>query len=187
MRPQGKRRDFCQLRRLGESEGGLCLHRDGAESGGIVNGQIREHLAIDLELCFQQPVDQTAVGQAVQACGCVDTRNPQRAELALFLAAVAIGVLARLDDCLLGGPIDLAAGVVIALRPCQEPSCDGGRPSLHVLLVPFNRPLFVMRQQLGYTPDITFVDEAGAAGTRVAFDLAVLVAEVMAAIGRVTA
>jgi hypothetical protein len=42
-----------------------------------------------------------------------------------------------------------------------------------------------MRKKLRYTPDITFVDEAGAAGTRVAFDLAILVTEVMATIGRV--
>src|SRR5579859_7158387 len=42
-----------------------------------------------------------------------------------------------------------------------------------------------MRQQLGYAPDITLVDEAGATGTRVAFDLAVLVAEIVATISRV--
>jgi hypothetical protein len=42
-----------------------------------------------------------------------------------------------------------------------------------------------MRKKLGYTPDITLVNEAAAAGTRVAFDFAVLVTEVVAAIGRV--
>jgi len=59
----------------------------------------------------------------MQACRGVDTRNPQRAELTLLRAAVAVSVLPGLDDCLLGGAIDLAAGVVVALRlACQASS-----------------------------------------------------------------
>ena len=33
----------------------------GAEGSSIVHGQIRKHLAIDLDFSFQQSVDQTAV------------------------------------------------------------------------------------------------------------------------------
>src|SRR5262249_23754046 len=112
----GQKRTFLAARPwLADAESGLCLCRDGAKGGGIMYGQIREHLAIDLDVGFEQSIDQAAVGQAVQACSSVDTGNPQRAEFALLLAAIAVRVLAGLDDCLLGGAIDLAAGVVIAL------------------------------------------------------------------------
>jgi hypothetical protein len=46
--------------------------------------------------------------------------DPQRAELALALTTVAVGVLAGLDDGLLGDAIDLAAGTVIALGLFQD-------------------------------------------------------------------
>jgi hypothetical protein len=41
----------------------------------------------------------------------------------------------------------------------------------------------VVRKELGYTADITLVNQAGTARTRVAFDLPVLVTEVMATFG----
>src|SRR5712671_3074688 len=120
----------------------------------------------------------------MQACRSVDTRNPQRAELTLLRAAVAICVLAGFDDCLLGGAIDLTAGVVVALRLAKNLLVTAtGRHSTFYSC--HDVPLLVIRQQRSYTPDITFVDEARAAGTRVAFDLAVLVTEVVATIGRV--
>src|SRR5262249_35114151 len=103
--------------RLGcDSEGSFRLGSDGAKGSGIVHSQVGQHLAIDLNLSLQQAIDQPAVGQSVQTrCG-VDTRDPERAELALLLAAIPVCVLTSLDDCLLGGAIDLAAGVVVALR-----------------------------------------------------------------------
>src|ERR1700730_6876449 len=120
----------------------------------------------------------------MQACRSIDTRNPQRAKLALLRAAVAVSVLAGLDDCLLGGAIDLAAGVVVALRLAKNflvttPGRHSTFYSCHDV------PLLVIRQQCSYTPEITFVDEARAAGTRMAFDLAVLVTEVVTALGLV--
>src|SRR6185312_15760187 len=54
--------------------------------------------------------------QAVRARRRVDARNPERTEFALLRAPIAVGVLARLDDSLLRCAIDLAPGVVIALR-----------------------------------------------------------------------
>src|ERR1700724_1473210 len=98
----------------------------------------------------------------MQACRSIDTRNPQRAKLALLRAAVAVCVLAGLDDCLLGGAIDLAAGVVVALRLAKNFLMTApGRHSTFNSCHDYS-PLFVMRKKLGYTPDITFVDEAGA-------------------------
>jgi hypothetical protein len=56
--------------------------------------------------------------------GGVDARNPERAELALLLAPVAVGVRQAALDVLLGGLVQLAARLEAAL---------GG---LHDLLLP---------------------------------------------------
>src|SRR6185437_15255782 len=100
----------------GDPERRFRLVRDGAECGGIVHREVRQHLAVDREACLLDTADETAVGQAVRARGRIDARNPERAELALLRSAVPICVLARLDDGLLGRAIDLAPGVVVALR-----------------------------------------------------------------------
>ncbi len=53
------------------------------------------------------------------SCG-IDTGDPQRAELTLALPAIAIRVLAGLDDRLLGSLVKLAARAVIALRFLED-------------------------------------------------------------------
>src|SRR5262249_32660996 len=52
--------------------------------------------------------------------GRVDARDPQRAELALFRAAVAVGVLTRLHHRLLGDAIDGVAPAPITLGLRQD-------------------------------------------------------------------
>ena len=56
-----------------------------------------------------QAIDHAAVRETVVTRGSVDTGNPQCAELALFLPAIAVGILSSLDDRLLGDAIDLAS------------------------------------------------------------------------------
>src|SRR5262249_19150246 len=126
-------------------EGCLRLLCDGAKRRRVVHGEIGEHLAIDFEAGLHQAVDQSAVGQAIDARGRVDARNPERAELALLRAPVAIRILAGLDDGLLGCAIDLAPGVVIALRLGQNflvtaPRLDATLHSCHVLTPYFDSP-----------------------------------------------
>ena len=84
--------------------------------------------------------------------------DPQRAELALVLPPVAVGVLAGLDDRLLGGAIDLAPGVVIALGLAKNllvtaPGRHATLDSCHV-----STRLTVMGQQLLETTDVGLVD-----------------------------
>src|ERR1700675_56625 len=81
-----------------------------------MHGEISQHLAVDGKARLVEPVDQRAIRHAAQTRCRVDARDPQCAELALLLAAAAIGVLAGLDDRLLGGAKHLAAGVEITLR-----------------------------------------------------------------------
>jgi hypothetical protein len=69
----------------------------------------------------------------VQACRCVDTRDPQGAELPLALAPVAVLVLAGLDDRLLGGLEKFAASAVVALGFREDflMACFGGNATLY--------------------------------------------------------
>jgi hypothetical protein len=78
-------------------------------------GDVREYLTVDFNTSLGQAVDDTAVAQPINTGSRVDTRDPQCAELTLFLPAIAISVLPGLDDRLFGGAIDFAAGVVVAL------------------------------------------------------------------------
>ena len=86
------------------------------KAAGIVHGEFGHDLAVDLDAGLQQAVDQPAVRQPVLAGRRIDARDPQRTELALLGATIAVGVLPRLDDRLLGGAEYLAAGVVVTLR-----------------------------------------------------------------------
>ena len=99
---------------------GLCLVCELIKSRHGVNRNVRQHLTVNFDASQVQAVDELAVGQFVHACCGIDTLNPQRAELALALATVAIGILTRLYYRLLGNSIDLAAGAIIALGLVQH-------------------------------------------------------------------
>ena len=66
---------------------------DCGESGGFVDGEFGEDFAVKLNAGGLQASNQPAVGGAVKACCCVDTRVPQDAEGAFAVAAVAVGKL----------------------------------------------------------------------------------------------
>src|SRR5690606_27059099 len=101
-------------------QGRFGLLNDGTESLLVVHGQVGQHFAVQADFSLAQTGDQTAVAQAVGAAGGVDTGNPQRAELALALAAVTVGILARLDDRLLGDPEHPRTGAVVAFGLLQN-------------------------------------------------------------------
>src|SRR5690606_6058564 len=71
------------------------------EACGIVDRDVGEDLAINLNAEVRQTVDKSAVSQAVLADGGVDALNPECAEVALAALAVAISVLLGLFDSLL--------------------------------------------------------------------------------------
>src|SRR5690606_34232918 len=104
-----------------------------------------------------EPVHEPAVGNTVYARRGVDARNPERAELALALPPVAIGVLPGLDDGLLRRAIDLAACAVVTLGLGQDlamprPRGDAAFDSCHV------RISLGVRQQLAHGVDVARVD-----------------------------
>lgn len=80
-----------------------------------MHGQLRQNLAIDLNRALVEPIDHPAVVQPMQACRRIDAGDPQRAEGALALPTVTVGILSSLDDRLFGDTIDPAAGAIVAL------------------------------------------------------------------------
>src|SRR6516162_86230 len=168
-----------------DAEGGLCLLRQSAERRRVVHRDVGKHLAVDLHASFIQSVDDAAVGKSVYPCGRVDARDPQRAEFALVLPPVAVRILPRLDDRLLRRTVDLAPGVVVALRLAKNflVTASGRHATLHSCHGAAR--LTLIGKKLLDAAHIGVVHETRAARARLAFDLAVLVAEIVAAIRRV--
>jgi hypothetical protein len=102
------------------AEGSLRLLRQRAERGDVVDGDVREHLAVERDAGLEQAVDETAVGQAELARARVDADDPQTAEIALLLLAADVGVLVRLGDGLLGDAENLATRVVVTLGLAED-------------------------------------------------------------------
>src|SRR5215472_16180428 len=167
------------------AEGGLCLLRQRTKGRRVVHRDVSEYLAVDLHAGLVQSVDDAAVREAIDTRRRVDARDPERAEFALVLPPVAIGVLPGLDDGLLRRAIDLAPGVVVALRLAKNllVTASGRHATLHSCHG--TARLTLVGKELLDAAHIGVVDETRAAGARLAFDLAVLVAEIVTAIGRV--
>src|SRR5699024_1931967 len=91
------------------------------ERRGVVDGELGEHAAIDLDAGQVQTLDEAVVGHAVGAGGSVDPLDPELTEVALALqaralAAVPAGLLEDLPTLLLGVDRPLHACHVILLR-----------------------------------------------------------------------
>jgi hypothetical protein len=67
-----------------------------------VDSEISKDATIESNLSSLETIDERAIGHAVCTRLRVNTRNPERAELTLALAAVTISVLSRFGDGLLG-------------------------------------------------------------------------------------
>src|SRR3974390_949062 len=76
----------------------LGLLGQALKSGGIVDGEIGEDLAVELDAGFLQAVDEAVVADAVQLGGGADADDPQGTVLALALFASGVSKLeAALD------------------------------------------------------------------------------------------
>ena len=76
------------LNRLGV----LHLLNNSLESCGIVEGEIGEHLTVHFYARLVDETHELGVRQILLAGGSVDTLNPQSAEIALLILAVAVSV-----------------------------------------------------------------------------------------------
>jgi len=75
-----------------------------------VDGEVGQHLAVDLDTGAGEPADKSAIGHAMLAAGRVDALDPERAEVTLALLAADIIMLQRFIDRGIGrGDVVLAA------------------------------------------------------------------------------
>src|SRR5690606_9145703 len=114
----GLRGCLCRIQRF------AGLFRDGGKRGWLLYREIRQHFAIDFDAGCSQTADKRAVGHVVLPCRSVDTNDPQPAELALLVLAIAIGVTPSAFDIFLGCLPQLAT------------STEGTLGRLHDLLLP---------------------------------------------------
>src|SRR6267142_2545918 len=106
--------------RLGWRRGGGFGGRDeGGECRGVFDRDVREDFAVERDAGDFQSVDQLAVGQAVVPSGCSEALNPKLAILALFDAAVALGVAIGAIGRFLRGLVKLALGEKKAFCPLE--------------------------------------------------------------------
>src|SRR5258707_7151657 len=101
-------------------EAGFYLARDFCESGLVHHRQIREHLAVDLDVGAFQAGHERDVVHSQLAHRSVYPGDPQRTELPLPLPAVAVGILPRLHDRLLGDPVDVSPAAAEPFRLLQD-------------------------------------------------------------------
>src|ERR1700674_1475100 len=84
------------------TEARFGLFDDAAEGRLVEHREIGEDLAVHVDPRFLQSRDELAVRHARFAGSGIDARDPERAKLALAVAAVAVGVLPRAHHRLLG-------------------------------------------------------------------------------------
>src|SRR5215204_2709411 len=85
-----------------------------SERLGVADGDVREDLAVELDAGLLQAVHELAVRHALLARRGVDANDPETAEVALLVPAVAVRVRVRLEQSLLGA---LVAGMRLPAEP----------------------------------------------------------------------
>src|SRR5579862_621719 len=115
-----------KLRRLSpRRRSRLRLVGHGRERLRVLDGELRQALAIESDARGFQTVDQLAVRQAVGAGRGVDADDPHAAEVALLAATARVGIRARLVDGLFRRLVQLALVEEKPLRALQQPPALG--------------------------------------------------------------
>src|SRR5262249_43831226 len=101
-------------------EASLGLARNLGECGLVDYREVGQDFAIELDRGLLEPAHEHRVAHPAFARGRVDARDPQRAELALAHAPVAVGVLAGLHHGLFGYTEDVLAAAAKPLGLIED-------------------------------------------------------------------
>src|SRR6185312_15706508 len=82
--------------------------------------EVGQDLPVDLDLGQAKTLDETVVGEAVGPGARVDARDPQLAEVALAVTAVAVRVLHRVQHLLLGLAVQARALTAVSAGGLQQ-------------------------------------------------------------------
>jgi hypothetical protein len=92
---------------------------EGTESRRIVDSDVGQHLAIQIDARALEAIDELAVRDFGRAAGCIDAHDPQRTEIPLLKPAPDVPIPQRLFDGLLCGAVQLRLGEKITLRAAK--------------------------------------------------------------------
>jgi hypothetical protein len=101
------------------SESRFRLRNDVGKRRLVMNRQISQNTAVQVDVGFFQAGNQLAVSQAFSPGLRIDADNPQRTEVALFRPAVAVSVLTGFDNSLLGNPEYARTRTIVAFSGFQ--------------------------------------------------------------------
>jgi hypothetical protein len=68
----------------------------------VPHGQVSKHFPVEVNVSFLHGSDEPAVADSIQPCGCIDTGDPQSAEIAFANTAIAGGVPHALEHGFVG-------------------------------------------------------------------------------------
>ncbi len=100
--------------------------QNGFESRRIVHGQISQNLAVDIHIACVDLAHELGIRHSMCACGCVNTLDPQSAEVTFLGFTVAVGVLQTFFDSVLGYCPNIFTGTEITLGKFKDlfPFCS---------------------------------------------------------------
>ena len=87
-----------------------------SKSGNVVDGDVGQNFAVHFDAGHLETVHQTAVRDTAGAGSRIDAGNPQGAEIALFGAAVSVGIVLGVMESFLSATYAAAAGATVAFN-----------------------------------------------------------------------
>ncbi len=93
---------------------------DGLERLGLIHCKVCKDFAVDFDTRFLQCAHELAVTVALEACGSVDTLDPECAEGAFFVFTIAISILETLLPSVFGNSPNVGTATKIASREAHD-------------------------------------------------------------------
>ena len=69
---------------------------------GLIHSEFGQHFAVNSSAVVLEAGHELGIGEAFGASGVVDAGNPERAQVAFAVAAIAVGIAQGFDDALFG-------------------------------------------------------------------------------------
>ena len=118
-------------------QGSSSLFRKRRKRSYIRDGEVCQDFSVNGNVGLFKAVDQAAVRESVKPGGGIDSYDPQRAEIPLFLATVPVCIGKRTINGVVRGAIKLASSSAVASRGFEDlfasaPGCDAVRRSGHI-------------------------------------------------------
>ena len=101
----------------------LYLSYDSLESLRIVNSEVSEDLAVDLDTSLVECTHKCRIGHVLETSSSVDTLNPQCAEVALLVTAVTVSVCETLLPSVLRNCPNILSCTIVTLGQLKD-SCS---------------------------------------------------------------